>query len=79
MNESNLMMESLQLMAIGMGIVFSFLLLLVVVLRLMSWVALRVAPAEPHPRATSLVSPEGQPDDLIAVISAAVAQYRARH
>ncbi|MGD8207350.1 MAG: OadG family protein [Thiohalocapsa sp.] len=74
--------ESLRLMGIGMGIVFTFLLLLVGILRAMSWLALRIAPAEPQvPAATTAqeplpVTPEA--DDLIAVIAAAIARYRAR-
>lgn len=78
MNESALLVESLQLMAIGMGIVFSFLLLLVLVLRIMSRIALRLAPAE-VPAAMGLSPDAGEADDLIVVISAAIAQYRLRH
>jgi len=84
MNEFGLVIESLRLMSIGMGIVFGFLLLLVGVLRIMSWFALRILPVEPP----SLALPGSRPtpatpasqdaDDLIAVISAAIARYRSR-
>jgi oxaloacetate decarboxylase gamma subunit len=81
MNESALMMEALRLMGIGMGIVFCFLLLLVGILRVMSWAALKLAPPEPHALASpsstpTLTTPEA--DDLIAVIAAAIARYRTR-
>ena len=77
MIEDSLVIESLRLMAIGMGIVFSFLLLLVGILRSMSWVAQRLAPTEPPPLApAALAAQVGQPDELIAVISAAIARYR---
>jgi len=80
MNESDLMMESLRLMGIGMGIVFSFLMLLVGILRLMSWLALKIAPADTLPMAVPAASQAAatqEADDLIAVISAAIARYRS--
>ena len=82
MTDGALLFESFMLMLIGMGIVFSFLLLLVGILRLMSTLILRLAPAEelqpaaPSPAAAPL--PADGSEDLIAVITAAVARYRAR-
>jgi oxaloacetate decarboxylase gamma subunit len=75
MSDTALLLESLRLMLIGMGIVFSFLLVLVGILRLMSWMVLRLAPmsAEPEPM-THAPSAEGPP---VAVIAAAIARYRA--
>jgi len=73
------MIESLRLMGIGMGIVFGFLLLLVGILRLVSLIAQRIAPAEPQPTLSPNPLPNAstpESDDLIAVISAAVARYR---
>jgi oxaloacetate decarboxylase gamma subunit len=80
MSESGLMIESLRLMGIGMGIVFCFLLLLVGILRGMSWTAQRLAPPEQTPASAAAAAIAGQGDqsnDLIAVISAAIARYRA--
>ncbi|NBC14973.1 MAG: sodium pump decarboxylase subunit gamma [Gammaproteobacteria bacterium] len=77
MSETVLLYESLRLMLIGMGIVFSFLLLLVGILRLMSWTALRLAPlpqTEPAALSAAPGSGDGAP---IAVIAAAIARYRA--
>ena len=80
MNESALLMESLWLLVMGMGIVYGFLLLLVGILRLMSATVRRLAPLE-TPTAAPVASPlpAGEPEDLLAVISAAVARYRQSH
>lgn len=75
--ESNLLLQGAELMLLGMGIVFGFLSLLVVTLRGMSMLADRLG--------DPLVEPPGAPApldiadnrQLIAVISAAVARYRA--
>ena len=80
MTDGALLFESFMLMLIGMGIVFGFLLLLVGILRLMSALILRLAPAEeppavPSPAAAPL--PADTSEDLIAVITAAIARYRA--
>ena len=80
MAETSLITESLSLMAIGMGIVFSFLLLLVALLRVMSWLSGRFAPspAEVTPAVVAAVPAAGtSSDELIAVISAAITRYRA--
>ncbi|MTW22389.1 OadG family protein [Allochromatium palmeri] len=80
MTDSTLLFESFMLMLIGMGIVFSFLLLLVGILRLMSALILRLAPAEelqPVASSTTAPLPTDTSEDLIAVISAAIARYRA--
>lgn len=81
MTDGALLFESFMLMLIGMGIVYGFLLLLVGILRLMSALVLRLAPAEelqptPSPAAASL--PADGSEDLIAVITAAIARYRAK-
>ncbi|KAA6186315.1 sodium pump decarboxylase subunit gamma [Thiohalocapsa marina] len=86
MTDNTLIIESLTLMGIGMGIVFGFLLLLVGILRTMSWVAGRLLPMPPAPDPVPPVltpSTHGSgdtagSDDLIAVIAAAVARYRTR-
>ncbi|WP_242469534.1 OadG family protein [Rhabdochromatium marinum] len=73
--------ESLWLMLIGMSIVFAFLMLLVVLLRGMSWFAARVAPVERLDSSAAALPSGGAvaQTDVIAVITAAVAHYRARH
>lgn len=75
------LLEGLRLMLIGMGLVFLFLLLLVGVLRAMSWLAARVYPEETS-LAPAVPAPERGAEErarLAAVISAAVARYRRDH
>ena len=83
MTDGALLFESFMLMLIGMGIVFGFLLLLVGILRLMSTLVLRLAPAEelqptPTPSPAAAPLPADGSEDLIAVISAAITRYRAQ-
>lgn len=83
MAETHLIGESLSLMAIGMGIVFSFLLLLVFLLRAMSWLARRLAPEAPDSNAAAAAfagAAVSERDEAarIAAISAAVSRYRSR-
>lgn len=77
MNETALLFESLRLMLIGMGIVFSFLLLLVGILRVMSWAAARLAPLPQTEPAVPVAGVGAETETPIAVIAAAVARYRA--
>jgi oxaloacetate decarboxylase gamma subunit len=81
MAETSLITASLSLMAIGMGIVFSFLLLLVALLRVMSWLSERLAPSpgEVAPAAAAPVpAVDSSSDELVAVIGAAITRYRSR-
>jgi oxaloacetate decarboxylase gamma subunit len=82
MPETSLINASLNLMAIGMGTVFSFLLLLVAMLRAMSWLAQRLSgePAELPMAAGTAPSAtvEAEQQRLIAAISAAITYYRSR-
>jgi oxaloacetate decarboxylase gamma subunit len=75
--DSNLVLQGVELMLLGMGIVFGFLTLLVFTLRGMSMLAERLdgtAMVQPAAAAPVDVSDNRQ---LVAVISAAVARYRA--
>ncbi len=73
MNE--LMSYGVELMLVGMGIVFLFLTLLVVVINLMSKAILRFSP--PPPQTGNVQSAAGN-QRVIAAISAAVHQYRKK-
>ena len=81
----DLLLSGVNLMAIGMGIVFTFLLVLVFAMKGMSKLALIVT--ERHGAAEALSSQtstagQGQAvmrGDLVAVISAAINQYRSMH
>lgn len=64
-------------MLLGMGIVYSFLALLVVAIKTMSSVVNRYFPDMPmlHPA----IKPSGEDPGTLAAISAAVHQYRKKH
>jgi oxaloacetate decarboxylase gamma subunit len=74
----NLMSEGLNLMVFGMGFVFVFLTLLVFATGFMSKVIAKVAPeAAPQPAKPAVVAPAASgSDELVAVMTAAVHQYR---
>lgn len=76
--DTNLLFQGVELMLLGMGIVFGFLTVLVFTLRGMSRLAARLddTPALVEAPAPLNVSDNRQ---LIAVISAAIARYRATH
>ncbi|HSO82145.1 OadG family protein [Thiocapsa sp.] len=77
-----LVVEGLWLMVIGMSIVFSFLVMLVGALTLMSKAVARWAPDEPLPAATAGGHALARPQDdkrLIAVIGAGIQAHRRRH
>ncbi len=79
MNLTSLLLEALNLLFIGMVFVTSFLGILVVIIPLLN----KVVPDDPVP-AKAAIEPASSPDrveqeTLVAVISAAVQQYRNRH
>lgn len=77
----NLLSEGLTLMVFGMGFVFTFLTLLVVVTTYMSKLVVKFEPAaQPKvtsSRSTPAVAVQQGSDELVAVISAAVHKYRS--
>lgn len=75
--DTNLLLQGVELMLLGMGIVFGFLSILVVTLRGMSSLADRLdTTASPGPVAAEPISVADN-RQLMAVITAAVARYRA--
>jgi len=80
MADTSLITESLSLMAIGMGIVFSFLVLLVVLLRVMSWFSAKLAPGQSEAVPSFVATPaaaDAATEELIAVIGVAINRYRS--
>ena len=76
-----LLQQGLELMLVGMGVVFAFLGMLVWVTNITSSLVQRLAPEVPVPppaAAPAAVAAAVTPRQL-AAIRAAVAQYRARH
>ncbi len=78
---SELLMEGVTLMLLGMGMVFCFLTLLVFAMHLMSLFAKHLSGDDSLPAplaaAANTPVPSGGEDELIAVITAAVKRYRA--
>ncbi|MCB1830336.1 MAG: OadG family protein [Chromatiaceae bacterium] len=74
---TDLLIEGVELMFLGMGSVFIFLAVLVFVLKGMSRLAQAMAPEELPAGAVS--SAVDEDDELLAVISAAIARYRSQH
>ena len=80
----DLMMDGVRLMVLGMGIVFSFLVILVLAMTAMSWLAGRIQP-QSEPLAPLGIAAKANiarrdPDPAtIAAIGAAVAMFRRKH
>ncbi len=77
---TELMSRGVELMLVGMGIVFLFLTMLVVAINMMSSLVQRFFPDAPAPTAgaTAAVS-SGIDKSIIAAITAAVHQHRSKH
>lgn len=81
MTPSELLLEGVELMLFGLGTVFLFLILLVLIIRVMSWVIERFAAKTPVPVSPSLAakSASDKPSaDVLAAIQSAIHQHRAR-
>ncbi len=74
---SDLLMQGVNLMLLGMGMVFTFLAILVVALNGMSRLAASITGPE-APTATSTGTSGESDAELIAVISAAINRFRNR-
>jgi len=78
---TELLKEGVELMLLGMGSVFVFLTMLVLALKLMSRLAQALAPQEAVVSSSTravISSKSGEEDELLAVISAAIARYRSQ-
>jgi oxaloacetate decarboxylase (Na+ extruding) subunit gamma len=76
---TELMSSGVELMFVGMGIVFLFLTMLVVVINIMSSLVLRLFPDAPPQVAASTTVSSGIDKSIIAAITAAVHQHRTKH
>jgi len=75
---TELMSSGVELMFVGMGIVFMFLTMLVVVINIMSSLVLRFFPEAP-PLIPVITATGASDKSVIAAITAAVHQHRTKH
>lgn len=78
---TDMLLQGLELMGLGMGIVFCFLVLLVFAMQGMSRLAAILGGGRDEAPGQELAYPGADADseELIAVISAAVGRYRSKH
>jgi oxaloacetate decarboxylase (Na+ extruding) subunit gamma len=82
MQPQSLFMEGVDLLVLGMGFVFIFLIFLVYATNVMSALACRFAPPPPELKnKVRKLSPKtiSEPQDLIAVLTAAVHHHRNKN
>lgn len=77
--DGNLVVQGVELMLLGMGIVFGFLSILVFTLRGMSALAGHLEDDQPDVQEVPQPIDVADNRPLVAVISAAVARYRAKN
>ncbi len=78
MTPSQLLLEGVELMLFGIGFVFAFLVLLILCIRLMSYLTGRFVSA-PAPQGAPAPHAGAETDaDILAAIQAAIHQHRAR-
>ncbi|MBT2786685.1 MULTISPECIES: OadG family transporter subunit [unclassified Halomonas] len=81
MQDQELLQDGLALMALGMGLVFVFLTVLVISVTLMSKLIGRFQPVpvavDTGKKTSQSSAPSAQSDEVMAVISAAVHRYRS--
>ena len=78
MDSTDLLSQGMTLLALGMGTVFVFLALLVIVTNLMSTLVQKYLPQPlPAPARRAISQPAAADNRLIAIITAAVHQHRA--
>ena len=73
--ETNLIAEGFKFMALGMGTVFLFLIIMILMMNLMSFLIHRFFP-EPEPIDTGSIKKANNNNKVIAAITAAIAHHR---
>ena len=76
---SEMMIAGIELMVVGMSIVFCFLALLVLAVNMQTLLVQRYFPAKPTSLQVAPVSTAANDPNVIAAITAAVTQYRSKH
>ncbi|MBA3026969.1 MAG: pyruvate carboxylase [Sulfurimonas sp.] len=75
MEETNLVVEGVKFMFLGMGAVFLFLTLMIVTMNIMSYIIHKFFP-EPQKSVTSNVETQKDNKKIVAAITAAIAHHR---
>jgi len=77
---TEMLMEGVNLMLIGMGSVFIFLSILIVAMFGMSRIAAAINSRQPQaaPSSTPAAPKAGDDEELVAVISAAISRFRSK-
>lgn len=75
--ETNLVMEGIKFMFLGMGAVFLFLILMIVAMSIMSSLLHKYFP-EPHTSPKPAVEPQTDNSKIVAAITAAIIHHRQR-
>jgi len=73
--ETNLVIEGFKFMGLGMGTVFSFLAILILMMNIMSKLINRFFP-EPKPSAGTAVNTQNNQKKVVAAITAAIKHHR---
>jgi oxaloacetate decarboxylase gamma subunit len=73
--ETNLVIEGLKFMGLGMGTVFLFLIIMIFFMNIMSTVIHKFFP-EPHQSPDAQAAPKKDNKNVIAAITAAIAHHR---
>jgi len=73
--ETNLILEGFKFMGLGMGIVFTFLIVLIVFMNIMSTIVHKFFP-EPHQSPDAPAAAQKDNKKIIAAITAAIAHHR---
>jgi oxaloacetate decarboxylase gamma subunit len=75
MEETNLVVEGIKFMFLGMGAVFLFLALMIITMNVMSYIIHKFFP-EPQASAKPNVAPAQDNKKIVAAITAAIAHHR---
>lgn len=75
MDNTNLVVEGIKFMFLGMGAVFLFLALMIITMNVMSYIIHKFFP-EPQPSANPKVEPKQDNKKIVAAITAAIAHHR---
>ncbi len=78
MFEAEAVIQGLELALLGMGTVFAFLTVLVLVTGTMSWLVQRFGPEDVQPRLTRPGRPADDDGEVVAAIGAALRIHRSR-